>query len=270
MSTARYSVLKVGGSIVTHKHRPASFYSQRTEQIAIELARYKQPLVIVHGTGSFGKPPAIKYGYLDGFLSKSQLKIVSEVSMALRELRGRILRMLLRAGVPATELNAAAVFQQDSGLLKYCDIRPVKALLDRGMVPVISGDIVIDQARDFSVCSSDAMAARLALDLPASRLIFATDMPGVMDYSEDPAQMLPTISPERVLDQTFVSDINDVSGAMASKVVAGFAAAQAGIETIILDGRVPHILLNALQGLQVPGTRILASSNRGLLHRSDG
>ncbi|MCI0387805.1 MAG: isopentenyl phosphate kinase [Acidobacteria bacterium] len=263
------SIVKLGGSLITNKTGTAAFCDQMAIQLAEELARHHGPVVLLHGTGSFGKPPVHKYGYKDGFLSRSNKAIVAEVSALLNQLRGRMLTTLVEAGVPAISLSATTIFENRNGEIVFCNSRPLLKLLERGMVPVISGDLVVDLYKDFAVCSSDIMAARLAVELAASRLIFATDMDGVMDYSGAIPTLVREVAPNDPKLASIDRSIDDISGGMAAKLEAGFAAAAAGIETLIIDGRVCDRLFRALGGMEVVGTRVLWSETKSHILTGD-
>lgn len=258
------SVVKLGGSLITNKTGTATFCHRTARRLAQELARYQGPVVLIHGTGSFGKPPVHKYGYTDGFLSRLHTAIVAEVSELLHQLRGHMLATLVEAGVPALSLSAATIFENRNGEIVDCNSPPLLKLLARGVVPVISGDLVVDQYKDFAVCSSDFMAARLAVQLSASRLIFATDTAGFMDYSGTKPYLVKEIAPNDPKLASVDRSIDDVSGGMAAKLEAAFAAAAAGIETLIIDGRVCNRLFEALSGMEVIGTRVLSDRNENV------
>src|SRR5437879_3062703 len=101
MPERRIQVVKLGGSLLTYKERIATFHVGLARRLAREIAQYAGPVVVLHGTGSYGKPPAHQYGYEDGFLSRARGKVVAEVSAQLHDLRGRVLDVLSQAGVHA-------------------------------------------------------------------------------------------------------------------------------------------------------------------------
>jgi len=261
MLKGRIQVVKLGGSLLTHKDRTATFRIGSARRLARQIAHYCGPVVLLHGTGSYGKPPARQYGYEDGFLPRSRGDVIAEVSAQLHDLRGRVLNVLSQAGVHVYGLSAAALFETQAGEVVYCNAGPVLGLVEREMVPVISGEIVLDHLRDFAVCSSDAMAARLAVELEAERLIFATDTPGLMSYQTGETTLVEKIEPADAGLAQWIQPTDDVSGGMAAKLAAGFVAARAGIETLIVDGRVRGRLLEALAGLVVPGTRLIGDAD---------
>jgi glutamate 5-kinase len=261
MRKGRIQVVKLGGSLLTYKDRTAAFRTGSARRLAREIAHYCGPVVLLHGTGSYGKPPARQYGYEDGFLPRSRGDVIAEVSSQLHVLRGRVLDVLSQAGVHVYGLSAAALFETRAGEVTHCNVSPVLGLVEREMVPVISGEIVLDHVRDFAVCSSDAMAARLAVELGAERLILATDTPGLMRCQAGRTTLVEKVSPTDPGLAQWIMPTDDVSGGMAAKLAAGFVAARAGIDTLIVDGRVRGRLLEALSGAAIPATRLLADAD---------
>jgi isopentenyl phosphate kinase len=251
-SVADISVVKIGGSLLTDKARECVFDEASALRLAGEFARAGGPLVLLHGTGSFGKPPARRHGYLDGFLAPGKASTVSEVEGLLDELRVRVMSVLRAQGLAACSLSASALMETDGGAICRCETRPIQLMIERGLTAVLSGALVADRSRGFAVCSSDAMAARVAAQLGARRLLFVTDTPGVMRRDGTQEVLLPELT-ESSPDVAARSE-GDVSGGMSGKVRAGFEAARAGVPTFILDGRVPGRLLQALRGEEVPGT----------------
>jgi glutamate 5-kinase len=256
-------VLKIGGSLITDKTQESVFQPVVARRLAEEIAAPRQPVLVVHGAGSFGKPPAQRFGYLDGFLSRRRTVVVTHVEELLEDLRHRFLQILRSARVPAYGLSPAALFGVSEGNLRCRDVEPVRELLERGLCPVVSGGIVPDQKRDFAVLSSDYIAAAIAANLPAQRLIFATDVPGLMPPGPDRAEPVPVVHEREDGVRSWLHDASqDVSAGMEGKLAAGFFAARAGVEVQIVDGRVPDRVRQALGGAAVVATRLVAAPAR--------
>ena len=54
-------LIKLGGSIITNKERPLSPRKKTIENIARNLKKIDEPIIIVHGGGSFGHYWSVKY-----------------------------------------------------------------------------------------------------------------------------------------------------------------------------------------------------------------
>jgi isopentenyl phosphate kinase len=266
MAPARVSILKIGGSLITDKARDCTFRHKCARRLADEVAAVGEPLVVLHGTGSFGKPPARRFRYMDGFLSRQRAPVVSQVEGMLDDLRGQFVQVLRAAGVPAYPLTATTLFRTSRGEISACTAEALRKLLDRGLCPVVSGAIVVDEQCDFAVLSSDLMASALATALPAQRLIFATDVPGLMISGT--AEPLPLLNADDVRLASWLDDGGeDVSAGMRGKLTAGFRAARAGVVVQIVDGHVPGRVLQALSGHTVVSTRLVGPPSVGATPR---
>jgi glutamate 5-kinase len=250
-------ILKIGGSLITDKAREGVFREDCARRLAQEMKAYGMPLLLLHGTGSFGKPLARRFGYMNGFLSREQSSIVCHVEAVLDDLRGRFLRVLRDAGVAACPLAASGLFRTHRGIPISCEAGPVQRLLDSGICPVLSGAIVADDDAGFAVLSSDAMAARLALTLAPCRLVLATDVPGLTDPEARKPSPDVLTEEDRRISAWVKRAPDDISGGMEGKLKAGFEAARGGAEVHLVDGRVPGRVLRALQGSAVISTRLL-------------
>ncbi|HZV58427.1 MAG TPA: acetylglutamate kinase, partial [Sphingobium sp.] len=82
------------------------------------------------------------------------------------------------------------------------------------------------------------MAGAIAAELRAKRFFLLTDVPGVL--GKDKA-LLSDLDPARI--EALVAD-ETISGGMIPKVETCVKAVQGGVEAaVILDGRVPHVML---------------------------
>jgi len=253
-------VLKIGGSLLTDKTREQVFDGEQARRLADEVAAYGRPLVLVHGTGSFGKPPARQFNYMDGFLPPERAGVVSAVDAILDELRNRVMQALRSAGVVSRALSPAALFRTRRGEVTWTESEVVRMHLDRNISPVIAGGFVVDEEWGFAVLSSDQMAARLAVALGSCRLIIATDVPGVMDPDGGLTDPTSLFGDDRRLREWVAPSVGDVSGGMRGKLDAGLVAVRAGSEVHLVDGRVPGRVHQALTCDDAPKTRLVASA----------
>ena len=54
-------LIKLGGSIITNKERPLSPRRKTIDNILKEISKIKEPVVMVHGGGSYGHYWSVKY-----------------------------------------------------------------------------------------------------------------------------------------------------------------------------------------------------------------
>ena len=57
----KLTILKLGGSVVTKKSRPLTFNADSVRNLSKVIKKFKEPLIIVHGAGSFGHYYAKRY-----------------------------------------------------------------------------------------------------------------------------------------------------------------------------------------------------------------
>jgi isopentenyl phosphate kinase len=253
-------IVKIGGSIITDKFSEEPvFAAENARRMAMEISRLPELPVIVHGTGSYGKPPAKQYGYLNGVLSKQQAHIISKVSGILESLRQNVLDTFRQAGVPAIGLSAGSLFVMRRGAIVDCHWEPVLEFLRKGVVPIIAGDFVNDREADFAVCSSDWIAAHLAISAKAQRLLFVTDVPGVLDAGSSRQVDSQVIAREDCArwQQSVVSAQNDVSRGMQGKLAAAFLACEHGVDTYMVDGTIPESVFEGLNSDTPNATRFV-------------
>ena len=253
-------VLKLGGSVITDKERPMTAdriaIGRLAEEVALSGVR---ELIIVHGGGSFGHPLAEKFKIAEGFKEEPQLLGFSKTHRAMMELNGMIVNALLEQGVPALPLPPSSFIITHDGRIKALNLEVLRSSLERGFVPVLYGDAVLDDVRGFTILSGDQLSARLALELGASRLIFGVDVDGV--YTSNPkldleARLLEVLRLEEMEDVARVGGATstDVTGGMLRKIREALPVVEAGIPVVILNAGRPHNIFKALRGERVIGT----------------
>lgn len=135
------------------------------------------------------------------------------------------------------------------GEIQEVNSEPVLALTDRGMIPVVASVGLGYDGLSYNV-NADTVAAALAAELGASKLLLLTDVPGVRDRQGQFQSRL-TVDQAEVLERDGAA-----ADGMIPKLKAACRAARAGVTVHIVDGRQPHsILLELLTGAGV-GTMI--------------
>lgn len=231
-------VLKIGGSLLD---------DARARRAAVEgaarLVHAGHRVVVVHGGGRAISRALDRLGLRSEFRDGLRVTTPDSMEAIAGVLAGVINKELVAElagfGVTAVGLcgvdGGTLVARRDDGGLglvgtpESADPRLVTALLDRGMVPVISS-IAADRAGQMLNVNADAAAAAVAAAVGAARLVFLSDTPGVVGSSESTIRLLTAGDVDRLKRDGILS------GGMMPKAGAALAALDAGIGTVVIAG----------------------------------
>lgn len=244
-------ILKLGGSVITHKAQPETVDSEGLQTAAEAIGEADvDNLVIVHGGGSFGHPAAESAGVSleEGTTATGAIRDIHE---AMGRLNDAVLDALATEGVPAIPVRPFSAGYRDRQGAVVFPTEHLAVMLEAGFVPVLHGDIFPSRGAGATIVSGDELVVALAEGLSADAVGLCTTVPGVLDADEN---VIPEIRQfERVRGVVAESDTTDVTGGMAGKVRALLeldASAQifdlAGLTTFLVGGR--------------PGTRIVGAA----------
>src|SRR4029078_1068006 len=115
--------------------------------------------------------------------------------------------------------------------------------IESGITPVISPTARGEDGRIYN-CNADVAAAQAAIALRAKRLVFMSDVPGLLRDPKDPSTLISQL-PVGEVDGLKRSGVIDKG--MIPKVDSAVAALKAGVEKVsFVDGRVAHAVLLAI------------------------
>jgi acetylglutamate kinase len=118
--------------------------------------------------------------------------------------------------------------------------RPLLDCIEQGITPVISPTARGEDGKIYN-CNADVAAAQVAIALKAKRLVFMSDVPGLMRDPKDAGTLLPHVTTSEV-DQLKREGIIDKG--MIPKMDSAVAAVRSGVDKVsLIDGRVPHSML---------------------------
>jgi isopentenyl phosphate kinase len=255
-------ILKLGGSVVTHKDKPFTPHIDNITRLAAEIAEADaQPLILVHGGGSYGHPVATEYGIAEGYREPRQITGFSKTHQAMVELNGIIVREIHDAGVPAFAVSPSSFIVTEGRRIIDIDLHVVERLIESGLVPVLYGDAVLDTMQRFAILSGDQLVVKLATSLEAERVVLGSDVDGV--FTADPklvedARLIEELSLSNHGDEAKIGDAldTDVTGGMLGKILEAAEAVEAGIEVVMVNATVDGRVRAALRGENVIGTRL--------------
>lgn len=245
-------LIKLGGSVLTHKEQLFSFRHDAARRLGEEIRISRSTPIVVHGTGKTGKAYARHYTQK----ATSDRDVFQLTTAAINGLQGALCRTLYEAGLATCPIPANTVFHREGNSVHWYDPRVVARLLQGGVLPVLCGDVLVDGPSRFAIISSDTIVTLVAQALPVQRCFFVTDVDGVLGPDGRP---VPEIVGPHHLD-AHESDRDDVTGGMTAKLEAALEVARAGTAVTILNGTVPGRLAAALRGELVVATRIPAGT----------
>ena len=120
------------------------------------------------------------------------------------------------------------------------DAEPLRECIRRGVTPVISPTARGDDGKIYN-CNADIAAAKTAIALKARRLVFMSDVPGLLRDPKDDSTLMSHLRVEEVPELKRAGVIDE---GMIPKVDSAVAAIESGVEKVqFVDGRIPHSVL---------------------------
>ncbi len=260
--------LKLGGSLITDKRVDEMARLDVIAQMAaaIAAARARLPamqLVVGHGSGSFGHVYGKRYGTRDGATTPEDWYGFAATGDAAARLNRIVVAALLAAGIPAWSIQPGVALRCADGRVVAGPEETVALALARGVVPVVFGDVALDEVRGCTIASTEEIFERLADHLHPARIVLAGEVDGI--FTADPlqhpaAQRIAQITPadfDAVAAGLGGSHGVDVTGGMRAKVEQSLAMVRShpDLAVVVCSGLDPASLVAAICGEAV-GTRI--------------
>ncbi len=133
--------------------------------------------------------------------------------------------------------------------------RPLLDCIAQGVTPVLSPTARGFDGRLYN-CNADTAAAMTAIALKARRLVFMSDVPGLLRDPKNPDSVIPHL---RINEVGALKGDGIVDEGMIPKVDSAVAALRAGVEKVsFVDGRVPHAVLLEIFTDEGVGTEVVA------------
>ena len=139
----------------------------------------------------------------------------------------------------------------------------VNKLLEQGVIPIVNeNDTVAIDELELEMGENDSLAATIAAVAKADALVILSDIDGLFDDDPKKNEGARLISVVRDIDNNIKAVAKGAgsklgTGGMATKIKAAEIASQAGIDTVIMNGRTPEKLYDLFQGKQI-GTRFVS------------
>lgn len=260
-ATSQLIFLKLGGSLITDKRKVEAPRLDVIRQMAaaIAAARLRNPglrLVVGHGSGSFGHVVGRRYGIRAGVHTREQWYGFAATADAAARLNRIVVSALLEAQVPAWSIQPGVALRLEDGRVVTGPQETVALALERGLTPVVFGDVALDSVRGGTIASTEEIFEQLAAHLHPQRIVLAGEVDGI--FTADPllhpeAQRIGTITPDTfaaIVDGLGGSHGVDVTGGMRAKVEQSLQMIRSHpeLEVVVCSGLQPGSLLGALCG----------------------
>ncbi|NLL25492.1 MAG: acetylglutamate kinase [Spirochaetales bacterium] len=126
------------------------------------------------------------------------------------------------------------------GEIKKVDTTLIDSLLKSNFVPVLSPVGVDTEGNTYNI-NADYAASAIAGALSAQKLIFLTDVEGILKDKDDPSTIIRTLTHGEAVSYI---EQGIIKGGMIPKVQCCLDGLEKGVESVhVLDGRLPHAIL---------------------------
>jgi acetylglutamate kinase len=134
-------------------------------------------------------------------------------------------------------------------------------LLEADYVPVVASVGVGSDGRSYNI-NADTVAGALGVALRAEKVIFLTDVPGLLRDVADESSRVSECTSEEILQ---MMEAGEVSEGMIPKLEAVLASVVGGVHAAhIIDGRIPHsVLLEIMTDDPGVGTKVVPPPSGG-------
>jgi acetylglutamate kinase len=262
-------VIKYGGSAMEDDH-----LIERLLRDVVFLEAVGINPVLVHGGGKAITQRMREAGLSPRFVNG--LRVTDEVAIRIVQevldevIRPRIVETIKEFGGRAEGFSGRDVFKakklppQIDGkkMVDIGHVGEVTALDLAGVTNAVEGEVVpvispIGQAEDGTILNvnADIAAGAMAGALKASKMIFVSDVLGVMRDVKDPSSLIPTVNRK---EATSLIKDEIIEGGMIPKVLSAVASIGQGVGKVhLIDGRIPHALLLEVFTANGIGTEIV-------------
>ncbi|HMN27289.1 MAG TPA: isopentenyl phosphate kinase [Caldilineaceae bacterium] len=267
MSDPATIFLKLGGSLITDKRQPETPRLDVLRRLAGEIAAVRQSnpalrLILGHGSGSFGHVYGQRYRTRQGVTTAEGWYGFAATADAAARLNRIVMAELLTAGLPAWSIQPSVALRCVDGKIVTGPQSVVEDALTAGLLPVVFGDVALDEVRGGTIASTEEIFEWLARSLQPQRIVLAGEVDGV--YTGDPtlsptAQRVDLITPglyTQVRAALGGSHGVDVTGGMAAKV-------EQALDLVRMLPRLEVIICSGLAAGQVRRALLAAAGQVG-------
>ena len=233
--------------------------------------------VIVHGGGKAISNAMANSGIKPRFVSGQRYTDPETMSIVedtlVNEVNPNLVSLVHSHGGKAKGIHGAEVFvskrmkancidseDDDLGLVGEvirCQTAEVEHLTDQEIIPIVSPVSMEENSDSVLNTNADIAASSLAAEMNVAKLVYISDVLGVLRDPDDDSTLINTIKCSEVKG---LSDEGIISGGMLPKLNSAIQAIESGVGKVhMIDGRIPHSLLLEIFTNTGIGTEIVPS-----------
>ncbi|MDR2676886.1 MAG: acetylglutamate kinase [Endomicrobium sp.] len=225
-------VVKLGGSLIKNIEVLNRFFR---EAVIVSRNRY---IILVHGGGAEIGMLLKKFGIVSKFIGGLRFTDIATLEVAEMVLSGKVNRFLT-TGLIKNGANAVGISGKDGksiickqiknlgfvGIPSKINKKLINVLMKAGFLPVIA-PIAADSYGNVMNVNADTLASSIAASFKAQKLIFLTDVVGVLDKNKD------------VIQEIKINEINNlikdqtITGGMIPKIKACAVSVRSGVREV--------------------------------------
>ena len=240
-------LIKLGGSIITNKEKPLSPRRKTINKILKEIGKIKEPVIIVHGGGSYGHYWSVKYD-MHTKPGKTIPKGVAIVKNSMVELNKIILDSAVKNRINSYCLPPTDFMNGNKSIKSK--ILTISDIAKSGLTPITFGDALWFGQKKSYILSGDVIMTTIAKILKPRLSLFVLDVDGV--YSDLKTNKL--IRNFKKEKPEIRNNKIDVTGGMTRKITEANKMAKVGLKVFFVNGNKPKRISDAISGKKFEGT----------------
>ena len=246
-------VVKYGGSFMDS---PDAEERHRVARDVVFLEAVGINPVVVHGGGKAITRALEQSGVKSQFVRGYRVTDAASAEIAdrvlSREINPEIVKAIQDFGGKARGFAGPEIFRSKKfspnpdvdlgfvGEVSEVNVEPLRECIRRSVTPVISPTAIGEDGKIYN-CNADIAAAKTAIALKARRLVFMSDVPGLL---RDPKQETTLLTHLQVSEVPKLQKAGVIAEGMVPKVDSAITAIESGVEKVqFVDGRIPHSVL---------------------------
>jgi len=240
-------LIKLGGSVITNKKKPLSPRKKSIDKIVRALKKIDEPIIVVHGGGSYGHYWSVKYN-MHTKPANYNTHGVSVVKNSMVELNKIILDSFLKNTLNPYCLPPTDFIFGNKPIIKK--VKEIEKIAKSNLVPVTFGDALWYGKKKSYILSGDRIMSILAKILKPRLCVFVLNVNGL--YSDPKTKkLIHELKGEKPL---ILKSSKDVTGGMKRKVDEATKISKNGMNVFFVNGNKPERIVDAVKRKKFHGT----------------